>query len=155
MPFTHTPFAKPDAPHSCHSNPRLVRQLGFTLLELTIALACTAILTSLAWPNYQALLQRNQRAQARTALLQAAHWLERAASANGNYPAPAEVPTNVLHIEAVNYKLSLISTSQTYTLSAVPYGQQSTDACGTLTLNHLGARGVQGTSQTSASCWGK
>ena len=155
MPSNHTPFAKPDAPHSCHSNPRQDRQLGFTLLELTIALACTAILTSLAWPNYQALLQRNQRAQARTALMQAAHWLERAASANGNYPAPAEVPTNVLQIEGVNYKLSLTSTAQTYTLSAVPVGSQSTDTCGTLTLNHLGARGVQNASSTAAQCWGR
>ena len=155
MPHPHTPFAKPGATYSLHGNTRLAHQLGFTLLELTIAIACTAILTSLAWPNYQALLQRNQRAQARTALLQAAHWLERAASANGNYPAPAEVPTNVLQIEGVNYKLSLSSTAQTYTLSAVPVGSQSTDTCGTLTLNHLGARGVQAASQTSANCWGK
>jgi len=137
------------------SNRRTVQlgnQQGFTLLELTIALACTAILTSLAWPNYQALLQRNQRAQARTALLQAAHWLERAASANGNYPAPAEVPTNVLQIEGVNYKLSLSSTAQTFTLSATPFGPQIADACGTLTLNHLGARGA---GQAPAGCWGK
>ena len=155
MPRTHTPIAKPDAPSSCHSHPRHARQLGFTLLELTIALACTAILTSLAWPNYQALLQRNQRAQARTALLQAAHWLERAASANGNYPAPAEVPTNVLQMEGMNYKLSLTSTAQTYTLSAIPVGSQSTDTCGTLTLNHLGARGVQNASSTAAQCWGR
>ena len=130
-------------------------QQGFTLLELAIALACTAILTSLAWPNYQALMQRNQRAQARTALLQAAHGLERAASANGNYPAPAEVPASVLQIDGGSYKLSLISTAQTYTLSATPFGAQNTDICGTLTLNHLGARGVQNASQTAALCWGK
>ncbi len=140
------------APQFAH---RPVGQRGFTLLELTIALACTAILTSLAWPNYQALLQRNQRAQARTALLQAAHWLERAASANGNYPAPAEVPISVLQVEGVNYKLSLSSTAQTYTLSATPFGPQSADACGTLTLNHLGARGAQNANPTTAQCWGR
>jgi type IV pilus assembly protein PilE len=152
MPRTHTNILKRDTPRAPQCAHRPVGQLGFTLLELTIALACTAILTSLAWPNYQALLQRNQRAQARTALLQAAHWLERAASANGNYPAPAEVPTSVLQIEGVNYKLSLSSTAQTYTLSATPFGQQSADACGTLTLSHLGARGA---SQAPAVCWGK
>jgi type IV pilus assembly protein PilE len=152
MPRTHTIILKSDALRAPQYARRPVEQLGFTLLELTIALACTAILTSLAWPNYQALLQRNQRAQARTALLQAAHWLERAASANGNYPTPAEVPTNVLQIEGTSYKLSLSSTAQTYTLSATPFGQQSADACGTLTLNHLGARG---SNQAPAVCWGK
>ena len=128
------------------------KQHGFTLLELTIALACTALLTSLAWPNYQALLQRNQRGQARTALLQAAHWLERAASANGNYPSPAEVPHSVLQVEGVSYKLSVSSTAQSFTLSATPFGPQSSDVCGTLTLNHLGARGAN---QATAVCWGK
>jgi type IV pilus assembly protein PilE len=155
MPRTHTNILKRDALRAPQLAHRPAEQLGFTLLELTIALACTAILSSLAWPNYQALLQRNQRAQARTALLQAAHWLERAASANGNYPAPAEVPTSVLQIEGVNYKLSLSSTAQTYTLSATPFGQQSADACGILTLSHLGARGVQNANTTAAQCWGR
>jgi type IV pilus assembly protein PilE len=155
MPRNHTNILKRDALRASQLAYRPAEQLGFTLLELTIALACTAILSSLAWPNYQALLQRNQRAQARTALLQAAHWLERAASANGNYPAPAEVPTSVLQIEGVNYKLSISSTAQTYTLSATPFGQQSADACGTLTLNHLGARGVQNANTTAAQCWGR
>lgn len=155
MPHTHTNNLNRNTLHTPPCAHRPVDQLGFTLLELTIALACTAILTSLAWPNYQALLQRNQRAQARTALLQAAHWLERAASANGNYPAPAEVPTSVLQIEGVNYKLSLSSTAQTYTLSAAPFGPQSADACGTLTLNHLGARGAQSANPTAAKCWGR
>jgi type IV pilus assembly protein PilE len=151
----HTPSVKRNTQLSCQWAHRSACQLGFTLLELTIALACTAILTSLAWPNYQALLQRNQRAQARTTLLQAAHWLERAASANGNYPAPAEVPASVLQMEGVNYKLSLSSTAQTYTLSATPFGPQTTDICGTLTLSHLGARGVQGVNATTGQCWGR
>ena len=128
---------------------------GFTLIELLIALASIALLASLAWPSYQSLILRSQRAQARASLLQAAHWLERAASANGNYPAPAEVPASVLQFDGGSYKLSLISTAQTYTLSATPFGAQNADVCGTLTLNHLGARGVQNASQTAALCWGK
>lgn len=155
MPRHHTYRLHRDSLCSQPCGHRPVTQVGFTLLELTIALACTAILTSMAWPNYQALLQRNQRAQARTALLQAAHWLERAASANGNYPAPTEVPTTVLQIEGLSYKITLSSTTQTYTLSAIPFGPQSADACGTLTLNHLGARGAQNASPTTAQCWGR
>ena len=128
---------------------------GFTLIELLITLACITALTSLAWPSYQSLILRSQRAQARASLLQAAHWLERAASANGNYPPAAEVPSSVLHIEGQRYTMRLSSTAQSYTLSATPLGAQTTDPCGTLTVNHLGVRSVQGASQTAAQCWSR
>ena len=128
---------------------------GFTLIELLIALACVALLASLAWPSYQSLILRSQRAQARASLLQAAHWLERAASANGSYPLTADVPASVLQVDGQRYKMTVISTAQSYTLSAIPLGAQAADTCGTLTLNHLGVRGVQGASQTAAQCWGR
>jgi type IV pilus assembly protein PilE len=128
---------------------------GFTLIELLIALACIAALTSLAWPSYQSLILRSQRAQARASLLQAAHWFERAASANGNYPVPSDVPTSVLQIEGQRYKMTVTSTAQTYALSATPLGVQTADSCGTLTVNHLGVRSVQGASQSAAQCWSR
>jgi type IV pilus assembly protein PilE len=130
-------------------------QKGFTLIEMVIALACVALLASLAWPSYQNLILRSQRAQARASLLQAAHWLERAASANGSYPLTADVPASVLQIDRQRYKLSVTSTAQSYTLSATPVGTQTADACGTLTVNHLGVRSVQGASQTAAQCWSR
>lgn len=128
---------------------------GFTLIELLIALACVALLATVAWPSYQSLILRNQRAQARAALVQAAHWLERAASANGSYPLAADVPASVLQIDSQGYKMTVTSTAQSYTLSATPLGTQAVDACGILTLNHLGVRGVQGASQTAAQCWSR
>ena len=130
-----------------------LRPTGFTLIELLIALACIALLTSLAWPSYQSLILRSQRAQARATLLQATHWLERAASANGSYPAASDVPSSVLQMDGPHYKISIISTAQSYTLSATPLGVKAADVCGTLTVNHLGLRGVQGASQTAAQCW--
>ena len=126
---------------------------GFTLIELLMALACVALLASLAMPSYQNLVLRHHRAQARASLLQAAHWMTRAASANGSYQLPADVPSSVLQIEGQRYKMNLSSTTQSYTLSAIALGAQAADACGTLTLNHLGVRGVQGASQTAAQCW--
>ena len=131
------------------------RLKGFTLIELLIALACVALLASLAWPSYQSLILRSQRAQARAALLQAALWMERAASANGSYPLTANVPTNVLQVEGQRYQMSVTSTTQTYTLSATPLGDQTADTCGTLTVNHLGVRAVQRASQTAAQCWSR
>lgn len=131
------------------------RQLGFTLIEVLVAMACVAVLVTVAWPSYQGLLERSQRAQARTALLQAAHWLERAASANGNYPASTDIPASLLQVEGQRYQIQVTSSPQSYALSATPIGTQSADACGTLTLNHLGVRGVQGGSQTAAQCWSR
>ena len=128
---------------------------GFTLIELLIALACVAALATLAWPSYQSLILRSQRAQARASLLQAAHWFERAASANGSYPSAAEVPASVLQIEGQRYKMTVTSTTQSYALSATPLGTQAADACGVLTVNHLGVRSVQGASQTAAQCWSR
>ena len=128
---------------------------GLTLIEMLIALACVALLASLAWPSYQSLILRSQRAQACASLLQAAHWLERAASANGSYPLTADVPASVLQIDGQRYKMSVTSSPQSYTLSATPLGAQAADTCGTLTVNHLGVRNVQGASQTAAQCWSR
>jgi type IV pilus assembly protein PilE len=128
---------------------------GFTLIELLIALACVALLASIAWPSYQNLVLRSQRAQARASLLQAAHWLERTASANGSYPLTTDVPASVLQVDGQRYTMTVSSTAQSYTLSATPQGGQAADTCGTLTLNHLGVRSVQGASQTAAQCWGR
>ena len=128
---------------------------GFTLIEMLIALACVALLASLAWPSYQNLILRSQRAQARASLLQAAHWLERAASAKGSYPLTVDVPASVLQIDGQRYKMTVTSSAQSYTLSATPVGTQTADACGTLTVNHLGVRSVQGASQTAAQCWSR
>lgn len=137
------------ATHPAHPAP------GFTLLELLFALACVAALATLAWPSYQSLILRSQRAQARASLLQATHWFERAASANGSYPLTVDVPASVLQIDGQRYKMSVSSTAQSYTLSATPLGAQMADVCGVLTINHLGVRGVQGASQTAAQCWAR
>ncbi len=128
---------------------------GFTLIELLIALACVALLASIAWPSYQNLVLRSQRAQARASLLQAAHWLERAASANGSYPLTADVPASVLQVDGQRYRMTVTSTAQSYTLSSVPLGSQAADTCGTLTVNHLGVRSVLGASETAAQCWSR
>ena len=128
---------------------------GFTLIELLIALACVALLASLAWPSYQSLVLNSQRAQARASLLQTAHWFERAASANGSYPLANDVPASVLQVEGPHYKMTVASTAQSFTLSAIPLGTQAADACGTLTINHLGVRSVVGASQTAAQCWSR
>lgn len=128
---------------------------GFTLIELIFVLVCIALLSSWAWPNYQALMMRSHRTSAQAALLQAAHWLERAASANGTYPKPSEIPASVLQTDGQRYTLSADTAAQSYTLTATPVGWQVGDVCGRLTLNHLGVRGAQGGNPNAWQCWSR
>lgn len=126
---------------------------GLSLIELLCVLAIIGVISAWGWPNYQSTVQRSQRALARTALLQAAHWLERSASVNGSYPAPAQVPAAVLKVEGEAYRLSVDSDSNRFLLKAEPQGAQLGDACGSLSLNHVGERGVMNASLTAAECW--
>ena len=52
-------------------------QRGFTLMELIITMCIIGILTAIAIPNYTAYIQRSNRSEARSALLEAAAWMER------------------------------------------------------------------------------
>ncbi len=126
---------------------------GFSLVELLFVLACVGVLVAWGLPHYQSLMQRHHRAQARTALLQMAHWMERSASANGSYPLPQALPANLFNNPDLSYQFSVISTSYTYTLMATPTGSQTQDMCGVLTLNHAGVRDVKNASISANECW--
>jgi type IV pilus assembly protein PilE len=126
---------------------------GFSLIELMFVMACVGVLVAWGLPHYQSLMQRHHRAQARTALLQMAHWMERSASANGSYPLPQELPASLLSNPDLSYQFSVISTSYTYSLMATPTGTQTQDMCGTLTLNHAGVRDVKNANSSANDCW--
>ena len=135
----------PSRPHPHH---------GFTLLELLVVCACVALLGSWAMTSYAPLMQRSQRTQARVALLQAAHWLERAASVQGRYPDRRDIPASVLQATGLRYQLSVSSDAHSFVLRATPLGAQSSDPCGTLTLNHQNKQGVENAQRPASTCWG-
>lgn len=146
------------------------RKSGFTLIELMITVAIVAILAAIAYPSYIQYVRRAHRADAKTALLGNAQFLERnftefncyhqydsdsngSCDTNVTLPYP-QSPSN----GAAIYNIALDAAPNpdtSYTLTATPVsgGPMDGDVCGALTLNHLGVKGVGGS--TVSECWGK
>lgn len=58
---------------------------GFTLIELLITLAVVAVIGAIAFPTYQHHLISGRQAEARAALLENAHFMERWYTERGSY----------------------------------------------------------------------
>jgi type IV pilus assembly protein PilE len=137
------------------------RQHGFTLIEVMIVVAIVGILAAVAYPSYAEFIRRGHRAEARAGLLQAAQWMERAATARGTYPLTAQFPTNLTKVPGGRYDIAAVSNGTTFTLSATPKAgtPQVGDKCGIYTLDNTGARTANGKKPTDSgyddTCWGK
>ena len=121
---------------------------GFTLIEVMIVVAVVALLAGVALPSYQGYVRRAHRAHAQATLVQAAQWMERAATVRGTYPVTNQIPADVLRVEGGRYDVVAASDGATYTLTATPVGAQATDPCAAYRINERGRR-----SQTTAGSY--
>lgn len=122
-----------------------------------------AILAAIALPNYSEYVKRGQRANARVALLQAAQWMERAATTSGTYPlcntTACAIPGTLLSAEGGQYTVSAASTNSTWTITATRAANsgQANDRCGDFKLDQAGNKTNDNKTAgaTDAECWGR
>jgi type IV pilus assembly protein PilE len=141
------------------------KQSGFTLIELIITVAIVSILAGIALPSYFNYVKRAHRADAKTALLTNAQFLERKFTIDNAYRAAGDdigdvaLPvTQSPEFGTASYTITLDdagTTATTFLLKATPTGKMTNDECGTLTLNHLGQRSAINNTTTLERCWNK
>ena len=134
---------------------------GFTLIELMIAIAIVAILAGISVPIYRGSIDGSYRSDAKSALVEMTHFMERVYSTNNTY-APAgdewpDLPITEAPANNPQYNLSIQgdAADNEYTLQAVPIvgGSMAGDVCGTFTINQIGERGFTGADGTESDCW--
>lgn len=131
------------------------KSLGFSLIELLVALAIIGVIGAVAYPSYISYLQKGRRADAQIALTKGAALLEKKYYEDGNYTTVASsIWANGK--SAQGYYSMSISTddcggSPCFILTATATGAQAKDTdCKTLTLD---SRENKGSTGDGSDCW--
>ncbi|MEE4659363.1 MAG: type IV pilin protein [Halieaceae bacterium] len=128
-------------------------QLGFTLIELMIALVIMGIIAAIALPSYNNQVVRSRRSDCMGVLLGLAQAMEKhnainytylgAASGGGNTGTPANTlyPSTCPTEGDAHYNLTIqAATATTFTVQATPVAGSTQVADGGLRVNSLGQR---------------
>jgi len=129
------------------------------LIEVIVTVAIVAILASVAVPSYLQHVQTARRDDAKKTLIEAAQIMESYYALNMTYVGANVGSTTVPKIfsdkspvdgseRQYTLKLNPVPTVTGYTIEAVPQGGQSSDECGTLSINRQGVR-----KSAQSGCW--
>lgn len=133
-----------------------MKQHGFTLIELMITVAIIGILAAIAYPSYTAQVQKTRRADAQTALSQAALAMEACRADRATYTGCA-LPSSVSEDGHYDLVVAVTGNGRGYTLTATPAvgSPQTNDTdCTSLTLDARSVRGHTGSAASADICWG-
>ena len=142
--------------------PRTTFASGITLIELMVVIAIISILAAIAYPSYQAFVRQTDRSDATRTIAQFAQTLQRCYSQYFDY-TNANCPPQVQNAAVTAspngyYNVTVASTPQTYTLTAVPVNppQTADTACVQFTLDQTGLQLAKDSSgvNTTQTCWG-
>jgi type IV pilus assembly protein PilE len=129
---------------------------GFTLIELVIAMAILAIITSIAYASYSNSIQHSRRSDALTSVGGISSSLERCYAQAYTYLGCGSAAAGTAASQNGYYSISTVVAATTYTLTAKPVGGQAGDTtCASFILSNSGqsATNTGGTDETT-TCWG-
>ncbi len=128
-------------------------QQGFSLMEALVTVTILGILAAMATMGYSRYVERANRTEAKSIMLDLSQRLERYYTDENSYDgfsAPAgmqRVPAE--GNRARTYAIRIATDDQTFRITATPTGTQERDKCGALTVDNVGRRGSDG----GGDCW--
>lgn len=145
---------------------RGARIAGFSLIEVMIVLVIIGALLLVAVPGYQESMRKSHRADGMRDLMELVSRQERFYAQNSRYSGDIESASGLNFGSTISteghYSLSAEACedfddddfSTCYVLLAAPRGEQTRDACGTLTVNSKGQRDHTGSpGNDGLRCW--
>lgn len=134
-----------------------LKHLGFSLIELLIAVAIIGILAGVAYPSYTDFVTRSNRSEAQRELMRLANIEEQGFIDFRSYTddmTDLGMAADPYITDSGNYSISgaVTNAGKSFVLTATALGQQlanDTD-CTTLTINELGTKDAE-----STTCWEK
>lgn len=123
-----------------------VRQTGFSLIELMIAVVIAAIIAAIAVPTYQEHLRRGKRAAAQAEMMDIANRQHQFFPSNRAYASKSALeatgyalPTEVANTYAYNITIGS-GTVPSFLITMTPTGNQAGTGEPALTLNNQGVK---------------
>lgn len=129
------------------------RQAGMTLIEVLIAVALLGVLLAIALPSYRQYVLRGYRVAAIELMLDMARCQERVYATDFRYDTTQCLLTDSSGRYQLGYEPVDTSGLLQFAVQAEPLGTQQQDPCGTLVLNHTGARTIGGPAERLRQCW--